>query len=231
MSWGGPPGQKPPGGANPWGQAPGQAPHPVSPQPYMGQAPGHPPHPVSPAPYMPPQQQVPPQGQMPPQPQGGPMMAPPQQGQGPRTVFGFPLEPGERVLYYRYISGTGARIFYALFGIPAILIIGLGFFLIYLAITHRKQFTYAQVLTNRRMFLLDGRGQERQGIRWENVAGLNKVTTSVGGAKEFGVRNGAGAQVMFTEDLEVAERMITQLVQNPAAREAMPEVPFDAQVH
>lgn len=148
----------------------------------------------------------------------------------PRAVFGFPLEPGERVLYYQYISGTGARVFYILFGIPAILLIGIGFFLIYMGITHRKQFAYAQVITNRRLFLLDGRGMEMKGIRWESVAGINKVVTSVGGTKRFGVRNAAGAEVLFDEDLANVERMISELLQNPSRREMLPEVAFDAQV-
>lgn len=169
-----------------------------------GQRPGYPPHPVSPPPY---------RGEL-----------------APRTVYGFQLEPGERVLYFLRIPSLGRRLFYILFGIPAILIIGVGFLLIYYGITDKKQFAYAQVVTNRRLFALDGYGREMRGMRWESVVGINIVKERTGRMRKFGVRNAAGAECMFDEDLQTVERVITQLVQSPAQREAWPEVPFPAGV-
>lgn len=159
--------------------------------------------------------------------------APPVHAQGgvPSTVFGHALWPGERVLYYKYIPGLGARLFYILFGIPMILLVGLGFYLIYMGITHRRQFAYAQVITNKRLFTLDGRGQEMRGMTWADVRGLNKVAHSTGMVREFGVRNAQGAQCMFNEDLATVERLVTLLAEQPAQRDALPEVPFDRDVH
>ncbi len=196
------------------GQAPGQAPHPVSPPPYMGQAPGQAPHPVSPPPYV---------GQAPGQ--------APQAAGNPGTVFGEPLWPGERVLYFKYLPGTGARIFYFIAGVPMIVILGFGFYLLYLAITYRRQFAHAQVITNKRLFALDGRGKEMAGMRWESVVGLNKVAASTGLVRQFGVRNAQGATFLFGEDLKTVERLVTLLSQSPAQREALPEVRFDPHVH
>jgi hypothetical protein len=158
-------------------------------------------------------------------PGGAPMM-----GGGARLVFGFPLEPGERVLYYKRVPTLGGRVFYLVFGVPMILLLGIGIYLIYLGITHRKQFAYAHVVTNRRMFALDGHGHEMKGMRWEAVVGMNKISTSTGLVRQIGVRNAQGNTCLFDEDMTTLERVISALLQNPGQRETWPEVSFDAHV-
>jgi|GEM_PF-4878060 len=144
-----------------------------------------------------------------------------------RVVYGVPLDAGERVLYFKANARLGRRIFWVILGIPMILMFGLGLYLIYSAITDRKSSIYAQALTNRRLLAINGRGAVRFSVRWDEVAGMNKVT---GKSNEFGVRNAAGARFMYEQDLVNVERLITQFVQSAQLREQAPEVPFQSDV-
>ncbi|MFO0756646.1 MAG: hypothetical protein U0359_09155 [Byssovorax sp.] len=175
------------------------------------------------------QQQLPQQGYGP---QPGPMM-PPQQapmmmpmGPQPRMVWGTPLEEGERVIYYKRVSHMGSRIFLFILGVPFTLMFGLGLWMIYMAITDRKQSVYAQVITNKRLMGIDGHGTIKFSIRWNEVAGLNKVTRN-GVPASFGVRNRNGVKFMFTDDLYAVENAIQRFVDTPRLREEGPEVPYD----
>jgi hypothetical protein len=214
--------QPPHGGHPPHGYP--QQPYPQQPYPQQPQA-----YPQQPQPY--PQQQAYPQ-----QPQAyAPQQAQQQMQQmqayppqaAPRTVFGVPLEPGERVLYYKRLSTMGPRIFQAIVGIPMILMFGLGIYLIYMSITDRKQSHYAQAITNKRLLAIDGHGKPHFAVRWDEVAGLNKVS---GRHDAFGVRNRSGEKFLFHKDLHVVERAITYLAENPRARDESPEVPFASEV-
>ena len=166
--------------------------------------------------------------------QGYPQQGYPQQGYGPamqvapagpaaRVVFGVPLEPGERVLYFRRNSNLANRIFSVIFGIPLILLLGLGLYLIYTAFFDRKTSHYAQAITSRRLLAINGHGQPLFAIRWEEVAGLNRVT---GRERLFGVRNHAGKKFLFSSDIDTLDVVITQCVQHPQSRETATEVPF-----
>ena len=159
------------------------------------------------------------------------MMAPPPQAMGPapRVVWGMPLDDGERVIYYKRNSQIGSRIGLVVIGIPMIAMFGLGLYLIYLAITDRKQSTYAQVITNRRLVALDGHGAVRFSIKWSEIAGLNKVTRN-GVPSAFGVRNRNGEKFMYTDDLYKVEAAIQRFVDTPRSREDDPEVPYDLTV-
>ena len=57
--------------------------------------------------------------------------------------------------------------------------------------------------------------------------GLNKVT---GKRYRFGVRNAAGREFLFSEDVARVEQVITHLVQSPMIREQVPEVRYDLAV-
>jgi hypothetical protein len=81
------------------------------------------------------------------------------------------------------------------------------------------------------MFGLDGYGREERGMRWESVAGMNKVSTSTGLVRKIGVRNAAGATCLFDDDVTTLERIISELLQNPGQREMWPEVSFDVHVN
>lgn len=159
-----------------------------------------------------------------------PQQPPQQQPQLSRKVFGVDLEMGERVLYFRRNPTLGSRIGLTIVGILFVWLFGLGIFLLYLAITDRKQSHYAQAITNRRLLAIDGHGHPKFQIRWEQIAGMNKVAHSTGLVKKFGVRNAAGEEFLFLEDCPTIERVISQLLQNPSNREMWPEVPFQPHV-
>jgi hypothetical protein len=146
-------------------------------------------------------------------------------------MWGAPLEPGERVLYYYRVDQTTQYAVEIFFGVLTAPIFGLGIvLLIYLLVHHRERTVYAQAVTTRRLVTLNGKGAALWSIRWEEVAGLNKNTTN-GHPTAFGVRNRTGAQFMFTEDLSYVERAIQRFLETPpAARAQIPEVHFDPSV-
>jgi hypothetical protein len=146
-----------------------------------------------------------------------------------RAVWGVPLEPDERVLYFYRSSRVGIRVFAFMIGIPLILMLGLGFFFIYLGATDRKRSVYAQVITNRRVLGINGRGELKFSVRWTEVTGMNKVTRN-GAAASFGVRNRAGAKFMFVDNLYMVERVIQHCLDAPRERETAAEVPFETAV-
>ncbi len=74
---------------------------------------------------------------------------------------------------------------------------------------------------------INGRGELKFSIRWPDVAGLNKVKRN-GSAMSFGVRNRAGQKFMFSDNLQMVERVIQHCVDVPSDRETAPEVPFEA---
>jgi len=219
---------QPPHGYPPGGPPPqyGHAPHPqqaYAPQPQGYAHQGYPQ-------YGYPGQGYPAQGHGQPPPQAlAPHAAAMVPQSGARTVWGHPLEPGEKVVYYKRLPRTGARIFMFLMGFPTILMFGLGFYLIYLAIADRKNATYAQVITNKRLMAYNGAGKVEFSIRWEEIAGMNKVLRN-GATTAFGVRNRNGQKFMYTSDLMFVERVIEQGLDNPKSRDQSGEVYFDAVV-
>jgi hypothetical protein len=146
-----------------------------------------------------------------------------------RVVWGVPLEPGERVLYFYRSNRLGIRAFAFIIGIPLILMMGIGLYFIYLGATDRKRSVYAQVATNRRLMGINGRGELKFSIRWPDVTGLNRVTRN-GSIASFGVRNRAGAKFMFIDNLDMVERVIQRCVDVPHERETAAEVPFETAV-
>lgn len=104
----------------------------------------------------------------------------------------------------------------------AIWMFGIGLYFLYLAIFDRSQAVYAQAITNRRILAIDGHGKVKLSIRWNEVAGLNKVTRN-GSPASFGVRNRGGVRLMLTDDLYTVERVLQQRVDMPGQRENAPE--------
>jgi hypothetical protein len=144
------------------------------------------------------------------------------------TVFGVPLEPGERVIYYRRINVLPTRIFLFLMGIPLILLLGLGIYMIYTAIRHRPSGTYAHAITTNRLLSINGLGTPLFSVRWDDVAGLNEVRKG-GGLAQFGVRDRSGKKFLFNEDLGNLRAFLTR-ASSPGARAQLSAVPFDAAV-
>jgi hypothetical protein len=98
----------------------------------------------------PPQQQMLPQGYGP-----APMGA-----AGP-TVMGVPLEPGERVIWFRKHDYTMEMIVFLVVG-ALLLIVLIGVIFIVLGLTASSRNPRAHILTNRRLIWVSGKGQVQQ---------------------------------------------------------------------
>lgn len=95
-----------------------------------------------------------------------------------------------------------------------------------MGIRDRKQSVYAQAITNRRLLAIKGNSSLEFSIRWQDVAGMNKVTRN-NMPSAFGVRDRAGRQCLFRGDLFMVEKVITQCCDSPRFKEEAPEVAFD----
>ncbi len=179
--YGQPPGQPPPGGYGPppgqqpqYGQQPQQQQQPQYQQPQQQQYQ----QPQQQQQYgAPPQQQYqqqPQQQQYPQQPpqQAMQQMPPPQQagyGYGPpgadpyagggaaTTVLGLPLEPGERVVWFKKHDYTTEKVINIILGVLFLIII-IGALFIYLGLTIESRSPVAHVLTNRRLIYFPPKG-------------------------------------------------------------------------
>ncbi len=179
---GGPQGYGPPGAPQgPQGQPPGQqAPQGYGPPsgPQAPQGYGPPSGPQAPQGYGPPSGPQAPQGYGPPSgpqaPQGyGPPSGQPQQqmvpqgygpapaGAGGPTVMGIPLEPGERVIWFRKHDYTMEMIINLVVG-ALLLIVLIGVIFIVLGLTVNSRNPKAHILTNRRLIWISGKGQVQQ---------------------------------------------------------------------
>ena len=78
-------------------------------------------------------------------------------GAGAATVMGVPLQPGERVVYFHQPSYTVDKaVFWVIGVLTALVLIGLIF--IYMAVTWDGRNPRAQIVTNRRIIWIDGKG-------------------------------------------------------------------------
>jgi hypothetical protein len=96
---------------------------------------------------------APPQGSY-----GGPMVA--AQGTahaGGATVMGIPLEPGERVIYFKKHDYTMEMVIHIVLGV-LFLVILIGLVFIYLGLTAKTRNPQAHIITNRRVILVPGTG-------------------------------------------------------------------------
>src|SRR5215813_4024261 len=98
-----------------------------------------------------------PQGYGPPGPQSGYGM---QMGGG-GTVMGVPLEPGERVVWFRKHDYTTEMIINLVLG-ALLLIVLVGIIFIVLGLTVNSRNPKAHIMTNRRLIYLTGKGQVQQ---------------------------------------------------------------------
>lgn len=76
---------------------------------------------------------------------------------GPPTVLGVPLEPGERVLWFRQHSYKGTKITLIILGVLTLVIL-VGIFLLWSGLTIEKRSPKAHVLTNRRLIYFAPQG-------------------------------------------------------------------------
>ena len=98
------------------------------------------------------------------QPYGAPAAAAPwgggamqQASNGPTTVCGVQLQPGERVIYFYKPSYTGDKIAMWIVGV-LFLVVLIGLIFIYLAVTTEQRNPRAQIITNQRVIEVSGKG-------------------------------------------------------------------------
>lgn len=95
------------------------------------------------------------------------------------TVMGVPLEPGERVIWFKRHDYTVDKIIMWVFGV-LFLVVLIGIIFIILALIHDGRNPRAHVITNRRIIVIDGKGQQ-QSYALNQIADLDPVRQSAGG--------------------------------------------------
>ena len=139
------------------------------------------------------------------------------------SSVGVPLEPGERVIYFRSVAQWGGRIFRIVAGIAlAPFIVGL--VILYAVFKDMPGEPDAQAITTRRLLAMKSGGKIIAQVRWEEVAGFTKMLRSRA-AMTMAVRNAQGPPIEFAEDGRWLEQALPAW-QRPENREASPEVPF-----
>ena len=162
-------------------------------------------------------QQVPPHGQPPPYHQQPPY-APP----GP-TVWGVPLEPGERVLYYKRHTGSGERIFMFAMGVLFLPVL-FGLLLLYWAVFYEETHERAQVITDRRIMGITGTRKLKTVFAASQVERVVRVT----GQKNQYVLHGPGLNLMtfnYSEHHFAALEPVLQSLRNPQVLPSVPSEP------
>jgi hypothetical protein len=104
---------------------------------------------------------------------GGAMMG------GAGTVMGVPMEPGERVIWFKRHDYTVDKIIMWVFGV-LFLVVLIGIIFIILALIHDGRNPRAHIITNRRIIVIDGKGQQ-QSYALNQIADIDPVRQSAGG--------------------------------------------------
>lgn len=156
------------------------------------------------------------------QPPGGGVGYPQQYALGPvATVWGVPLDPGERVLYYKRFSGSGERIFLFFMGI-VFLVVLCGLWLLYLAIRYEESHDRVYVITDRRLFTVSGTRKLRTQILIPAITRIQRVT----GAKNRLNVHDASDFIIFRV-LE-HDRNLESVIQGLGQPGSLPSAPFEA---
>ncbi|MDX2015730.1 MAG: hypothetical protein SFW67_36385 [Myxococcaceae bacterium] len=140
------------------------------------------------------------------------------------TVFGIPLEDGERVVYYRRDEPGWQKPFLIVLGVLTLFaIIGL-FFLVAGLMADTTVF----IITTRRFLIVDGKKVEQ--VRHGQV---KNATLRVKGNRPqwFSVSGQDGTQLSFqlSIDAPAMQRAVDEALKAPAALAQKPEVPFDVE--
>gem|GEM_PF-2416128 len=98
---------------------------------------------------------------------------------GGGTVMGVPLEPGERVIWFQRHDYTVDKVILWIFGVLFLFIL-IGIIFIILAVIHDGRNPRAHVITNRRIIVIDGKGQP-QSYALDQIADIEPVRQSAGG--------------------------------------------------
>ena len=139
-------------------------------------------------------------------------------------MFGVALAPGERVIYYRRVPrGVVGIIITGVILLPFMLT---GILLFVRAAKMRKAESHANVLTNRRLFTVNGDGQVLQEMPWSDVAGMTYFKRRRA-RHTVVVHDRNNRQVVFDEFISEVQAFIQHVTSNMRAIDSLPEPAFD----
>lgn len=107
------------------------------------------------------------------------MVAAGPQGMAAGTVMGVPLEPGERVIWFKRHDYTVDKVIMWFLGVILLIAI-VGIIFIILALIHDGRNPRAHIITNRRIIVIDGKGQQ-QSYALNQIADVDPVRQTAGG--------------------------------------------------
>jgi hypothetical protein len=139
-------------------------------------------------------------------------------------VFGVPLAAGERVVYYRRVPRGVVGIIIA--GVILLPFFLAGIFLFVRAVKMRKAESHANVITNRRIFTVNGDGQVLQEMPWSDVAGMTYFKRRRA-RHTVAVHDRNNRQVVFDEFIAEVQAFIQHVTANMRAIDSLPEQVFD----
>ncbi len=141
-----------------------------------------------------------------------------------RSVSGVPLEPGERVLYFRLVDQMGTRVSRIIVGLITIPFL-VGIYLLYAVFKDWQDEPDAQAVTNRRLLSMKRNGTKLVELRWEQVTGFTKVIRNRS-ENTFAVRSAQGVALEFAYDGAWLGQVLPVWAGQPPAREQAPEAAF-----
>ena len=99
--------------------------------------------------------------------------------QGAGSVYGMPLEPGERVIYFQRHQYGASKVILIILGV-LFLVVLVGALFIYLGLTIEKRSPKAHIVTNRRFIYVPGTGAPQM-FPLQQIADLEPERQSAGG--------------------------------------------------
>ena len=142
----------------------------------------------------------------------------------PQTVWGVPLEPGERVIYYQRLTGIGERLFLFLIGILFLPIL-VGLLFLYFGVFYEQTHTRVYVITDRRIFSVTGTRKLKEHIRLAEITKIERVFDQRRG-RRFIVGSQRNSIILRFEDHHMTNLELA--LQHLAQPHMLPSAQFDA---
>jgi hypothetical protein len=142
----------------------------------------------------------------------------------PATVFGVPLEPGERIIYFRRDDPGWQKPFLIVIGVLTLFVF-LGIFILYAGITAD---TVVYVITTKRFLVIEG--LKRPKAEFIRHGRVERLTKKVAGSIIKWVTLEDGATLLQWQAAVNARDMpalLEKYVRDPSAAEAAPSVEFE----
>lgn len=136
------------------------------------------------------------------------------------TVWGVPLEYGERVLYYKRHTGVGERIFLIFIGIIFLPVL-IGILFLYMGIRYEATHNRVQVITDRRILGITGTRKLKTVIPLPQIGHIKYETPG-----NKWVIHGAGDVMIFSYG-EHNHEYLSGVIRSLGAPQQLPAVAFE----